>query len=54
MTDLAPPEFSGSLTDACFLSCRGTSLIRNCPLLGPYSRIMSKALWGFRGGGCFV
>ena len=44
MTGLAPPEFPVSLTDACFLSYRGASLIRNCLLLGPYSRIMCKAL----------
>ena len=25
--------------------CRGTSLIRNRPLLGPYSRTVSRALW---------
>jgi len=24
---------------------RGTSLIRNCPPLGPYSRTMPRALW---------
>jgi len=26
-------------------SYRGTSLIRNCPTLAPYSRFMSRALW---------
>ena len=25
--------------------CRGTSLVRNCLLLGPYSMTMPKALW---------
>ena len=30
---------------------RGTSLIRNCPPLGPYSRTMPKALWCPGGGG---
>jgi len=24
---------------------RGTSLIRNCPPIGPYSRTMPRALW---------
>ena len=30
---------------------RGTSLIRNNPLLGPYSRLMPRALWW--GGGSY-
>ena len=30
---------------------RGTSLIRNCLLLGPYSRTMPRALWRPSGGG---
>ena len=30
---------------------RGTSLIRNRPLLGPYSRTMSGGLWWPYGGG---
>ena len=34
---------------------RGTSLIRNRPRLGPYSRTMPKALWWSKGGGgCFL
>jgi hypothetical protein len=37
---------------------RGTSLIRNSPLLGPYSRAMPRvlggALWGPRGVGVFL
>ena len=34
--------------------CRGTSLIRNSPLVGPYSRTMSRALWWPWGGGVFL
>jgi len=30
---------------------RGTSLIRNSPPLGPYSRTMSRVLWRSWGGG---
>jgi len=30
---------------ACLFIYRGTSLIRNRPTLGPYSRPMSRALW---------
>ena len=33
---------------------RGTSLIRNSPLVGPYSRTMSRALWWPKGGGVFL
>jgi len=33
---------------------RGTSLIRNNPLLGPYSRTMSMAMWWPYGGGVFL
>ena len=33
---------------------RGTSLIRNCPPLGPYIRTMPMALCGTRGGGLFL
>ena len=33
---------------------RGTSLIRNNPLLGPYSRSMSRAIWWPWGGGVFL
>ena len=33
---------------------RGTSLIRNCPPLGPYSRTMPRALWKSQGGGGFL
>ena len=29
---------------------RGTSLIKNCPLLGPYSRPVPRALWWSWGG----
>ena len=31
---------------------RGTSLIRNTPLLGPYSR--TRVLWWSKGGGLFL
>ena len=30
---------------------RSTSLIRNTPLLGPYSRTMPRVLWWSEGGG---
>ena len=33
---------------------RGTSLIRNSPLLGPYSRTVFRALWWPQGGGVFL
>ena len=33
---------------------RGTSLIRNSALLGPYSRTMHRALWWVLGGGRFI
>ena len=33
---------------------RGTQLIRNTPLLGPYSRHMPRALWWCLGGGLFL
>ena len=33
---------------------RGTSLIRNSPLLGPYSRTVPRALWWPWGGGVFL
>ena len=35
-TDAAPVEGP---------ECRGTSLIRNSALLGPYSRTLHRALW---------
>jgi len=35
-------------------SYRGTSLIRNSALLGPYSRTMHRALWWVLGGGRFL
>ena len=34
----------------CSLRCRGTSLIRNNPTLGPYSRPVPRALWWSWGG----
>jgi hypothetical protein len=41
--------------DACLRGNgrRGTSLIRNCHLLGPYSRLMPRALWWSGGEGLF-
>jgi len=33
---------------------RGTSLVRNRHLLGPYSRPMARALWWSQGGGSFL
>ena len=36
------------------LRYRGASLIRNCPLLGPYSRPMPGPLWWSGGGGRFL
>ena len=36
------------------LSYRATSLIRNRAPLGPYSRIMPRALWWSDGGGLFL
>ena len=36
------------------LRYRGTSFIRNTPLLGPYSRTMPRVLWWFKGGCCFL
>ena len=34
--------------------CRGTSLIRNSALLGPYRRPMPRVIGGSWGGGCFL
>ena len=33
---------------------RGTSLVRNCKLLGPYSRTVPRALRWFKGGGSLL
>ena len=33
---------------------RGTSLIRNNPTLGPYSRTIPRVLWWSGGGGLFL
>ena len=33
---------------------RGTSLMRNNPSLGPYDRLMPRALWWSYGKGVFV
>ena len=37
-----------------FRSYRGTSLIINNPSLGPYSRLMPRALWWSLEGGLFL
>jgi hypothetical protein len=36
------------------LDYRGTSLTRNNPSIGPYSWLMPRALWWFRGGRMFL
>jgi len=41
---------SGIVRSVCSNLCMGTSLIRNCFLLGPYSRPMHRALWWSQGG----
>ena len=33
---------------------RGTSLIRNTALLGPYIRIIPRVLWWYKGEGMFL
>ena len=44
--------YHGSITKRLY---RGTSLIRNSLLLGPYSRTVPRALWGSWGGGlCLI
>ena len=44
-----------SISGRCLLlACRGTSLIRNRPTLGPYSRPMPRALWLSEGGWRFL
>jgi len=46
---------SGVLGNDAIGSCRGTSLIRTPPLLGPYSRTIPRVLWWSRGeGGLFL
>ena len=39
---------------AAYNRYRGTSLIRNAPLIGPYSRTISRVLWWSWGGGRFL
>jgi len=41
-------------TPWCHEIYRGTSLIRNAPLLGPYSRTIPKVPWWSLGGGLFL
>ena len=38
----------------CWSAYRGTSIIRNCLLVGPYSRTMPRALRWSLGGGQFL
>ena len=45
-----PPRSSHRREKAAY---RGTSLIRNSPPLGPYSRYMPRALWWSQGGCIF-
>ena len=33
---------------------RGTSLMKNMPFLGPYSKTLSRVLWWSQGGGLFL
>ena len=33
------------------LECKGTSLIRNRPMIGPYGRPTPRSLWWSQGGG---
>ena len=39
-----------SSVDMLLVWCRGTSLIRNCLLPGPYRRPIPRALWWSSGG----
>ena len=39
------PALRGAYTDPVAYIYRGTSLIRNCLLLGPYSRPVPRGLW---------
>ena len=41
------PHYAGGLN----IMYRGTSLTRNSPPLGPYSRTKPRALWWSKGGG---
>ena len=53
---LVDPDFCALRTwdlAAC-IRYRGTSLIRNCAPLGPYSRTMPRVLGGSLGGGRFL
>ena len=40
--------------DSSVESYRSTSLLRNCPTLGTYSRLAPRALWWSWGGGCLL
>ena len=40
--------------DQALSTHRGTSLIKDCPPIGPYSRNMHRALWRSLGGVQFV
>jgi hypothetical protein len=48
---LTSPEASLAAGSSTY---RGTSLIRNSADLGPYSRVMPRALWWSQGGGLFL
>ena len=50
----APPQASPTKASVATYGYRGTSLIRNCAPLGPYSRNMPRALWWSWGGGLFL
>ena len=45
-------QAAGPFPRAVVVLYRGTSLIRNTPLLGPYSRTISGPLVVLGGGGC--
>ena len=47
-TPLGPPQEPGHKPTERY---RGTSLIRNAPLLGPFSRTTPRVLWWSQGGG---
>ena len=50
-TSYTRPRAAQILSRCCIAFYRGTSLIRNTPLLGPYSRTIPGVLWWSWGGG---
>ena len=60
----AAPPVTGKNSAAKYFKCvsscsyrleyKGTSLIRNTSLLGPYSRTIPRIIWWSWGGGCFL